>query len=383
MKESTGERELLRVRGAGTVYRGPQGSGTQSTTFPQVCVTPSGRWYCTFRASPQKVSNAGQRVLLSWSDDQGVSWSPPREPFSAPDYNGAPGRFRTGGLTALGGFRLIAVLAWVDDSDPERPYFNEATEGLLDTRICLSNSEDGGETWSTPRFVDTPPFDVPTPLTGPILALPCGTLVCQFELNKPYDEAAPWRHMPVLFFSGDGGVDWTEYAVPAQDGDNRIFYWDQRPSVVEGECLLDVFWTYDRALSEYRTIHATESLDGGRTWAAIWDTGVPGQPGPACALADGSLAMPFVDRTAAPAIRVRRSTDGGRTFSASSEITLYASSGASQSGDKASMQEAWNEMYAFSVGLPHAVPLPGGGALIAYYAGDATDSTGIHWATVR
>ena len=44
--------------------------------------------------------------------------------------------------------------------------------------------------------------------------------------------------------------------------------------------LLDLFWTYDNHVAAYLNIHARASADGGRTWSALWDTGVPGQPAP-------------------------------------------------------------------------------------------------------
>ena len=47
------------------------------------------------------------------------------------------------------------------------------------------------------------------------------------------------------------------------------------------------------------------------------------------------------------------------------------------------MQDAWAEMYQFSVGLPAAAPLGDGNALIVYYAGPETDRTSIRWAVVR
>lgn len=366
----------------GTAFAGAPDGDCRSATFPQICVTRDGRWICAFRAAPQKASNAGQRVLLTYSDDCGVSWSAPAEPFPPMLIEGRPGRMRIGALTALDDGQLVAAINWVDDSDPSLPYFNEETEGLLDTRILLSSSSDGGPTWSPPRLLDTSPYTVPTPLTGPVLNLHAGGLACQFELNKPYDDLEPWRHAPVLLFSKDGGRTWPEHAVAAQDPSNQIFYWDQRPSVLPDGRVIDVFWTFDRETARYRNIHASESLDQGRHWQPLWDTGIAGQPGPIVPLGDGSLAMPYVDRTAAPMIKVRRSIDGGHTWPKKSELILYAAED-SQTARKTSMQDAWAEMYKFSVGLPAATPLRDGGALIVYYAGPETDVTSIRWAVVR
>jgi len=373
----------MRIVDRGTVFTTTPGTDTQSAAFPSPCVTPGGRWLCAFRVAPTKAGTKGQRTFLTWSDDEGRSWSEPIEPFPPTAVDGKPGLIRGAALTALGERRLIAALCWVDHSDPEAPFFNEATEGLLDTRMLLAESDDGGEAWSPPRLMDTSPFHVPTPITGPILRLPQGELACQFEVNKPYDDPEPWRHASVLMFSKDGGRTWPRHAVVTQDPANRVFYWDQRPAVIGDGRILDVFWTFDRQAATYRNIHGRESADDGRTWSGLWDTGVPGQPAAVFALANGALAMPYVDRTAAPVIKVRRSSDGGRTWPADGELILHGAGGPSQTEAKASMQDAWSEMSKFSVGLPNTAPLPQGGAVVAYYAGTETDVTSIHWARIE
>ena len=371
------------IAASGTVFTGNVDSDRRSATFPQICVTRTGRWICAFRAAPRKAGNAGQRVSLTHSDDSGASWSEPTEPFPPMTVEGRPGRMRIGALTALDDGQLLAAINWVDEPDPALPYFNEETEGLLYTRILLSSSRDDGITWSAPRLLDTSPFNVPTPLTGPVLNLHEHGLACQFELNKPYNDPEPWRHASVMLFSTDGGETWPEHAIAAQDPANQIFYWDQRPSLLPGWHLIDVFWTFDRKAARYRNIHASESLDHGRSWRPLWDTGVAGQPGPVVPLDGSVLAMPYVDRTAAPMIKVRHSVDGGRTWPAEGELILYSSEGDSQTSRKSSMQDAWAEMFKFSVGLPAATPLRDGGALIVYYAGPETDATSIRWAIVK
>lgn len=373
----------MQISDQGTVVFSEPGARRPSCAFPGICVLPSGRWLCTFRVAPAKQATTGQRVLLSVSDDEGHCWSAPHEPWSPPPVEGRPGLFRAGYLTALAGERLVAVLYWVDHSDPSRPFFNEQTQGLLDSRIMLSWSEDGGERWSTPQLVDTAPFHVPTPITGPILSLRNGDLACQFELNKPYDAPEVWRHRSVLLFSGDLGGTWPEHAITSGDPANRIFYWDQRPAVLGDGRLLDLFWTYDNEAGRYLHIHARTSADHGRNWSGMWDTGVSGQPGPPVDLADGSMIMVFVDREGPPAIKCRRSEDGGRSWPAGSEQVIYATGLLSQSREKRSMQDSWAEMSAFSVGLPTTARLDNGDVLVVYYAGPHADRTDIRWARVR
>jgi hypothetical protein len=371
------------VESSGTIFAAGPGRPNSSATFPLACVTRSGRWLCAFRGAPAKVPNAGQQVYLTWSDDCGTTWCEPFAPFSPPEVDGKAGLFRFAGLTRLKGGRILAAINWVDFSEPEAPYFNDETEGLLDTKIFLAESEDDGATWSEPQLMDTSPFNVPTPLTGPILRFHDGLLVCQVELNKPYLEAAPWHHASVLLFSEDEGKTWPRHSVVTRDPANRIFYWDQRASILADDVLFDVFWTFDRTHATYLNIHTCHSRDEGLGWSPLKDSGVAGQPGPIFALEDGELAMPVVDRSGAPKITVRRSEDGGETWPDEDVVVVYDSAGASQTEEKKTMQDAWAEMYAFSVGLPNVAPLPGGGAVLVYYAGPETNNTGIHWAKIE
>src|SRR5512138_3631141 len=84
-----------------------------SNAFPGVCVLPSGRWLCSFRAAPTKGALLGQQVMLCQSDDAGRTWSEPVAPFVPPELDGRPGAFRALQCTALGGAQVIALLYWV------------------------------------------------------------------------------------------------------------------------------------------------------------------------------------------------------------------------------------------------------------------------------
>ena len=224
---------------------------------------------------------------------------------------------------------------------------------------------------------------MPTPLTGSVVRFPDDELACQVELNKHYEDLEPWHHASVLLFSTDGGKTWPRNSIVSKDPDNKIFYWDQRVSLLPDGRLFVAFWTYDRLAADYLNIHTRYSTDRGRTWSPIHDTGVPGQPGPVFALEDGELAMPVVDRTGPPKITVRRSEDNGVTWPDADVVVVYDAADTTQTEKKATMQDAWAEMYAFSVGLPNVIPLPGGGGLLVYYAGKETNATGIHWAKIE
>ncbi len=373
----------MQVIARGIVGDDKQGTALPSCTFPQVCILPSGRWLCGFRAAPHKAAVVGQRALLAYSDDEGSTWSKPLELFVPPSIEGRPGVFRSVAFTALSSKRVLATLCWVDCSHPSLPFFNEDTEGLLDTRIFLAWSNDEGNTWTKPELLNTTPFNCPTPITGPVLALANGDLACQFELNKSYYEPTAWRHASVLMFSRSGGETWEEHAIVSSDPENRLFFWDQRPGILPGGRILDLFWTFDRKHATYRNIHACESVDHGRTWSTMWDTGLAGQPAPPVPLADGGLGMVYVDREGAPQIKMRSSCDGGRTWPKASEILIEHPQLADQNWEKSSLQDAWSEMTAFSLGLPSAAVTASGDVVVVYYSGSSTDQTVIKWARIR
>jgi hypothetical protein len=373
----------LTVTDHGVAAASRPGTDQQSCAFPQICVLPGGRWICSYRAAPQKAATTKQRSLFVLSDDEGKSWSEPVDVFTPPAVDDTPGLFRSAAMTAIGGRRVLTVLYWVDSSQPSLPFFNEATEGLLDSRIFLAWSDDDGDTWSTPERVDTTPFLCPTPITGPVRLLANGELALQFELNKTYYDPAPWHHASVLMFSHDGGKSWPEHTLVSSDPENRIFYWDQRPSALPDGRILDLFWTFDREQAVYWNIHARESTDFGRTWSTIWDTGVPGQPAPLVLLSDGSFGMVYVDRSGAPQIKMRASCDGGRTWPGDSEIVIAQPQLALQTKHKHTMQDAWSEMAAFSLGLPATAVADNGDTLVVYYSGPSTDQTDVKWARVK
>lgn len=364
----------------GPVFVGEKDSPEGSAAFA-LCAVDRNRWYCAFRVAPCKAGNE-QRTLLTWSDDAGQNWRTPFEPWPAMLLDGKPGQIRRADLTPLADGRLAAAMFWVDHSDPARPLFDPETEALLDSRILLSFSSDRGQTWTPPTEIDRSPFIVPVGITGPILPLPNGEWAISFELNKAIGDPNPWRHAAVMKFSPDEGKTWPRHTVAAQDPRGRIFYWDQRPALLPDGRMVDLFWVYDREAKEYLPMRGCESQDLGQTWSGMWDTGVHGQPGQPAVLPDGRMVMPYVDRTGPAVIRVRCSSDGGRTWPEATDLVLYASSESLKGQPGTSLDDAWDEMYQFACGLPCAAAIDERRVLVVYYAGPHPDHTGIHFVLV-
>ena len=369
----------MKILTRGIVTKPLDNKNFNSNAFPCIEKLPSGRWLCGFKASEKKGDCDFQHAVMTMSDDEGKTWVTPYEPCKLPDINGVPGQSRMLYFLSLGGKRVLMVSNWFDSSELSKPYYNPDNESLKDTRIFFCNSEDEGETWSKPELMNTDPIEDPVPLTGAPFMLKDGTIVCQFEINKHEGDESKWVHKSAMIFSRDGGKTWDDVVKVTEVPE--MYYWDQRPNVmVDGTTILDFFWTLDGKKQEYINIHARESLDGGKTWGNIWDTGIYGQPGQPIDLGDGRIATIEIDRTTRPIITVRTSRDHGRTYDET--LVVYDSKLKKQDSRTISMNDAWDEMGRFSVGHPNLLNLGDGEVLAYYYAGNHCDSTSIEFVKI-
>ena len=372
----------LKLKARGTVFSGEPGSSCQSSLYPGVSVLPDGRCLVTFRTAAFREARKGQTVRMCISCDSGATWSEPHVFFpEAPDIDGQSGEFFSMYTTPAGGSEVLGLILRVDTSHPEHPYYNPETNGIVDHKLYFTRSHDDGSSWETPSILSGMPVSRPTAPTAPLLMLPGGEIGCQFEVHKAHQEIGPKYFEGAMIFSSDDGKTWKDYSVVSNDPEQRIFWWDQRINRLDDR-LLALFWTYDDRESKYLNIHASLSTDNGRTWGVHYDTGVPGQPSQPVLLKDGSIAMAYVDRTGSPAIRVRQSFDGGVTWPAGTEVTVFDSEQAKQDKEKTSLSDMWTEMYQFSVGFPSIAVMPDGNLMVCYYSGPDTDSTAIRWAII-
>lgn len=351
-----------------------------SITFPCIEKLPSGRWLVSFKASKTKEDNDSTYCMLMRSDDEGKTWSDPFEPIPLPKEIKVPGQYRAGYPLSLGGNRVLMVLNWTDASNLSLPYYDEETETLKDTKIYYSFSEDGGETWCEPFLMKVLPDNEPVPLTGPPFRLKDGTLVCHFEVNKAVGDPSKWVHRSAMIFSKNQGRTWGNTVIVTNVQD--MYYWDQRPNVLaDGKSIVDYFRTLDGKKKRYLNIHSKISLDGGRTWSEFTDTGIYGQPGIPASLPDGRLFTIDIDRSLNPVITVRCYPGYGKPCKESLIVLDYRITG--QDSKNVSMQDAWKEMYRFSVGHPSLLRLNDSELLAYWYAGKNHNNTRIEYARIK
>ncbi|MBT3318501.1 MAG: exo-alpha-sialidase [Clostridia bacterium] len=369
----------MRIIERGVVFDGSDTPQISSCTFPSMCQPENGRILFSFKGSPQKGPyDTGENGYTCVSDDNGKTYSAPMKKYEPPIVDGKPTTIRTLYYMPMGGGRVLAVLNAIDASDDSLVFYNEETEGLKDTYIMFALSEDFGNTFSELKRIQVQSFiDTPIPLTGAPSLMNNGTIVIQFEVNKTYYDTAPWTHNSVAVYSHDGGQTWGDEVVITNHP--QMYYWDQRISVI-GDKLLDLFWSFDRDKGDYVNIHACESLDYGRSYSDVWDTGLSGQPGNAVDIGGGKICCVYINRDSSPIVKLAVSADFGRTWR--DELSVYDSGQVKCTNDSLSMNDAWSEMGAFSVGHPFMTKMNDGTIIAYYYAGDTTHRTDIHWAKI-
>jgi hypothetical protein len=371
-----------KLTGSGIVYDNLS-ENRRSLCFPRLCVL-NDRWLCVFRSAYKKEQSRGQETLLTWSDDEGKSFSEPISPFKPLEFEKKPGVFREAGISVINNNELLASLWWVDQSDPDLPLFNWDTEGLLGSKLFISRSYDKGQTWTKPEHVPTGPFTKATPIDSHIIVTK-DKLAYPFEQYKNYYEEGEWRHYSAMMLSEDGGLTWNSHVITAHDPEGRMFYWDQRPCVVSENEIFVVFDTFEKGSNARANMHARVSSGNLSQWSDLWDIGVAGQPGYPLQLPDGRISLVYNDRGDDPGIKLRVSSDMGKSFPESTCILVHSPRNLhKQLAKRADLKDVMLELNTAAVfGYPSQRLLPDGDILITYYAGDDADCTNIRWARIK
>jgi Neuraminidase (sialidase) len=377
VKKTKGKIEIV---ARGILASGMPGTSHATYTFPSIVFLSNGVVLATSRVGSTKDSD-DEKIEIYRSDDSGQTWSKGKNLFAPVKVNGKLGSLKLCYLTEINKGHLIVACMWVDrQSYPNKPLFNEETEGCLPMEILLSDSFDNGKTWTSLRKISLPDDLGPKSLTGPILKLKDGSIALTIEANKHYLDGSKWKQRVVIIHSLDDGKTWEEPITIREDVSGKIFYWDLRAGVDALGNIVAFSWTYNRENNTYLNIHQLISSDHGKTWSDPEDIGITDQPSHPALMMNGSIVLAWVDRFKSQSIRVRMASNIDQDFDENTELILHTQKKARSTTDNTG--DLLSEMSLWSFGLPFAEVLPDNDVMIMYYAGNK-DVMDIHWVRLR
>lgn len=377
---------MISIEQQGVIYdatRKPEPERVASST--SLLATSRGDILCGFQVGPAK-NVAGSTIRLCRSVDGGLTWNELSARFET-SFHEIPGSLASAGIVETTPGRLLLLTTWFDRTDPTRPLFDPATEGILHSRMLCSESRDWGQSWSAWR-------DVPTAglrgcsTTEPLFLWNDGTLVLPFESYKEFDEPAPHPHAAHLLLSRDGGQTFSDPIPVAQDPAHRVYYWDQRlcAGAKTGEYIA-LFWTHDLSKKMDLNVHIKRSSIYNPRSAAQPPsaTSLRGQIAAPLLLPDGRLLAFVVDRQSPASMILGLSRDGGASWNERDSRVIYRheeKSRLTQRTEDIDFKAYWEDMLKWSFGHPAICRLDGERVLLAYYAGEPSCMS-IHGAQVR
>ena len=377
MEKTKGKLEII---ASGILAAGVSGTSHATYAFPAFISLSNGVLLATCRHGSKKDSD-DEKIEIYTSEGNGTTWSKGKNLFAPVKVDGKQGSLKLCYLTEIKKGHVIAACMWVDrQSYPNKPLFNEETEGCLPMEILLSDCFDDGKTWSDLRKVSLPDNLGPKSLTGPILKLKDGSIALTIEVNKHYLDAGKWKQRVVIIHSLDDGKTWEEPITILEDKNGKIFYWDLRAGVDAIGNIVAFAWTYNRETYAYLNIHQLISSDHGKTWSDPEDIGITDQPSHPAIMKNGSVVLAWVDRFKSQSIRIRMASGINQKFDKNTELVLH-----NQDIKKTATNntgELLGEMSLWSFGLPFAEVLPDNDVMVMYYAGNE-NVLDIHWVRIR
>ena len=353
---------VMEVIYSSIVFTGLSSAKTNIISFCSLIRLRNGTLLATARMGSSKDSADGNIGIWN-STDGGLSWRGPLTPFST-TFEGKKGCLRAGFITELPDQKLLITMAWVDRSVPDRLLYNAKTGGLCEMFPVFAESFDKGVTWSVPRRVDIRPVTLPAALTGPTLVLNDGSLACQFEVQKSWEDTSQIFNISTLKISHDNGKSWTEHVEVAGRPIEDKVCWDQRIAQLGNGNLINLFWAYNTAQNKDLNIHISFSNDDGRTWSKPRDTGIKGQIAFPVVISDNHIIMLYVRRDEERRIMAISSYDDGQSWDDSSELCIYEHPCCAESNN---LFEAMNQ---WSYGHPYGVKMGHNEISAVYYAGN-------------
>ncbi|MFN2388166.1 MAG: sialidase family protein [Actinomycetota bacterium] len=296
----------------------PVPEGEDRPYAPELAWSGDGTLYLVF-VTLTGPGNNPEAVWLSSSDDAGVTWGEPR---SVLDEAYA---FQVRVALAPAG---DLYLTWLQGSKEATGTLSFIDTGLP---ILAARSEDGGETWSDPARVSSPArarVGAAVPVVGPggdVYVLYYDFADDRFDWENLEGDVYSGTFELVLARSGPDAVAFEESVVePAVEPYERfLVYLPKFPGVAVDSEDGAVYATWADAGAGDPDVFVRRSDDGGETWSEatrVHPGSAQSQYLPGIAVADGRVHVAYLDRRAdrrdvRTGVYLATSTDRGRSWS--------------------------------------------------------------------
>jgi hypothetical protein len=346
-----------------------KGAQNDVCVYPLTCRLNNSDLLCVYRQGREKHSLDGI-LIAQRSTDGGANWS---EQIII--YDGRqkthPESVHTGALCQVAEGTVLAIFTTVDARQQGIYVFSEEGRKLT-SHLYTARSEDGGETWSTPKshnlvgapqniYIGSRPF-----------LLPGGDLFLPVEATGVHG-----GQIVLATISSDGGLTFQPVITCAEDKADTLSYGDPKFTLLPEGRIVMLIWTFLNATEETIAVHRCVSIDRGRSWSPPVSTHVQSQIMTPLALDSNRMIAAGNVRTVPAGIRLWFSSDAGETWSTSSPTQMWDAQDEKMKGILLTVEEKplrntpegiWNELPGFVFGAPDLVPLGNNTILLTYYA---------------
>jgi hypothetical protein len=372
------------IEASGLIYDASgQPANRRLACFSSLCPLRSGAILGGFQVGTGKHS-PDSTLGLCRSLDRGATWRQIPAQFETA-INGVPGSLAAPVMLEVEPSALHLFAAWFDRSDPQRPLFDPATEGILHSKLLHAISHDDAQTWSPWHVLATPGLSG-CALTGPAIRFSDGTIAVPFESFKEFDDPKPARHGSWVLLSRDAGRTFGAPVLLAPQ--HETYYWDARLCAGRepGE-FVAMYWTHDRTAERDLNVHLRRATIRGTEVAGnqVASTTIRGQIAAPWLLDDGRLLSFVVDRNRPGTMKLWQSRDGGRSWPEADCLVIHTHderAAVTQTTENVDFAQYWEDMGKWSFGHPAICSLDERRVLLAFYAGEP-GCMSIHWARVN
>lgn len=341
-------------------------NANETCSYPFSAILANGDIACIYRRGKEKHTYDGV-LLMQTSSDGGETWSAPLVAFDGRDHR-PPRCVVEGGMGQTAAGTLLATFGMVEATSPDAYLFSE--EGRKQKRgVCAVRSEDLGETWSEPTYIDTSAFPRAGITTKP-LALPGDELFVPLEVETTFG-----ANGTAAAFSTDDGRTFGPLVTCAADPAGEKNLCDARFALLDDGRILMLLWTFLESSEETITVHRSFSSDNGRTWSEVEPTGITGQIAVPVGLPSGVVIAASNFRHPPDGIRLWASPDGGETWNTDSPIQMWDVRQSRMLGEAIAPEAAeikdegvWDALDKYTFGTPDLIRLNDGTILLMYYA---------------